>query len=161
MQRRRTVTFCAMWVAAALLLVGCASLHSRNYGMMTLDSNVKESFETYQVYPNYNYYVSGPDFFPHAILGLDKAYKLESDLWKPVDMTASKLREIVSGMKETVRHLDVRLTLYGFALIDDKGKQIGIWYSINAATTSLWTKDDNTVIIITPPIDTYFRYNNW
>jgi hypothetical protein len=38
----------------------------------------------------------------------------------------------------------------GFALFDDKGKQIGVWYSLPDARTSLRMKDDRTVIIFTP-----------
>lgn len=161
MEIHRRIAFYVMCVAILSLLVGCTSLLSRNYGIITSDINVKRSFETYQINPNYNYYISGSDVYPHAVLGLDRAYTLESDLWKHIDMTPSKLRELVLDMREKVRHLDIRLALHGFALINDKGQQIGIWYSINAATTSLWMKDEHTVIIITPPIDTYFRYNDY
>jgi hypothetical protein len=91
---------------------------------------------------------------------LDKAYNLEPDLWKRVDMTPQKLRELVTDTQNKVRSVNIRLSLKGFALFDDKGKQIGTWYSIITATTSLKMKDDRTVVIITPDIDTYFRYDN-
>jgi hypothetical protein len=75
-------------------------------------------------------------------------------------MTPQKLRELVIDMQSKVRSLDIRLALHGFAIFDDKGKQIGVWYSILAATTSLMMKDDDTVVVITPDIGTYLRYDN-
>jgi len=50
--------------------------------------------------------------------------------------------------------------LHGFAMLDDKGKQIGVWYSILEAKTSLKMKDSNTVIIVTPDIDTWLRFED-
>ena len=118
------------------------------------------AFEKYQVNPNYNYYISGSDVYPNAIIGLDKALTLESDLWKQVEITPKKLRELVQDMQSKVRDLSWNLVLHGFAMFDDNGIQIGVWYSIPGAKTSLSMKDDHTVIIITPNIDTYLKYDN-
>ena len=160
MQKHWKINLYLMCILIVLPSVGYASTLFKNYGKITPDSNAGKAFETYQINPNYNYYTSGSDTYPHAILGLDKAYNLEPDLWKHVDMTPQKLRELVLDMQSKIRSVNIRLALHGFALFDDKGKQIGIWYSIPAATTSLKMKDDRTVIIITPDIDTYFRYDN-
>jgi hypothetical protein len=119
---------------------------------------VTNAFEKYHVNPNYNYYISGSDVYPDAIIGLDNALTLEPDLWKPVEMTPKKLCELVQDMQFKVKDLSLNLVLYGFAMFDDKGKQIGVWYSILEAKTSLSMKDDHTVIIITPDIDTYLNY---
>jgi hypothetical protein len=137
---------------------GCTSSLFKKYGKITPDSTAAKAFETYQINPNYNYYISGSDVYPNVIIGLDKAYKLEPDLWKHVDMTTQKLREFVTDMRAKVSSLNFMLFLHGFALYDDKSKQIGIWYSILAATTSVKMKDNHMVIIITPDIDTYLRY---
>lgn len=160
MQKRRGITFHVMCIMIVLMLEGCANSFLKNYGKITPDINAAKAFETYQINPNYNYYISGSDIYPHVIIGLDKAYKLEPNLWKHVDMTPQKLRELVLDMQDKVRSLNFRLSLHGFALVDDRGKRIGIWYSILSATTSLKMKDDQTVIIITPDIDTYLKYED-
>lgn len=160
MQKQWRINFYIMCILIVLPSVGYTSSFFKNYGKITPDRNAAKAFETYQINPNYNYYISGSDTYPNAIIGLDKAYKLEPDLWKHVEMTPQKLRELVTDMQSKIRSVNIRLSLHGFALFDDKGKQIGIWYSILAATTSLMMKDDRTVIIITPDIDTYFRYDN-
>jgi hypothetical protein len=125
------------------------------------DRDATIAFEKYQMNTDFNYYISGSDVYPHVIIGLDKSYNIEPDLWKHVDMTPHKLRELVLDMEQKIRHLNMTLTLHGFTLLDDKGKQIGIWYSILEASTSLWMKDERTVIIITPPLDTYYRYDDY
>lgn len=160
MKRHRRINLYATCILIMLTSTACTSSLYKNYGKITPDREATRNFETYQINPNYHYYISGSDVYPHAILGLDKAYNLEPDLWKRVDMTAQKLRELVTDMQRNVTSLDIRLALHGFAVIDDQGKQIGSWYSILAARTSLTMKDDRTVIIITPGIDTYLRYDD-
>ena len=96
---------------------------------------------------------------PRAIIGLDKALTLEPDLWKKVEITPDKLRELVQDMKITVVGLMITDTaLQGFAMFDDNGKQIGVWFSLIEAKTSLRMKDDHTVIIFTPDMDTYLKH---
>ncbi len=161
MKKRWGINFYVMCIVIIATSAGCTSLLvKRNYGRITPDRNATIAFETYQINPNYNYYISGSDVYPHVIIGLDKFYNIEPDLWKHIDMTPHKLRELVLDMEQKIRHLNMTLTLHGFALRDDRGKQIGIWYSILGATTSLWMKDERTVIIITPPLDTYYRYDD-
>jgi hypothetical protein len=160
MKKHWKIPLYVMCILIVLPSVGYASSLFKNHGKIIPDGNVTKAFETYQINPNYHYYISGSDTYPHAILGLDKAYNLEPDLWKRVDMTPEKLRELVTDMQSKVMSVNIRLSLKGFALLDDKGKQIGTWYSIITATTSLRMKDDRTVVIVTPDIDTYFRYDN-
>jgi len=56
--------------------------------------------------------------------------------------------------------LRIRQSQYGFAVLDDRGRQIGVWYSIPSAMTSVKSIDDQTVLIYTPPLDTYMKYDN-
>ncbi|MDD5724204.1 MAG: hypothetical protein PHY29_10780 [Syntrophales bacterium] len=141
-------------VFALLASTGCAGPHVRNYGRIIPDGDVTGAFEEYQSDPDLNYYISGSDVYPNAIMGLNKAYTLDSTLWKKVEMTPQTLRELVTNMqmKVPIQH--------GFALFDNRGNRIGVWYSILSATTSLWTKD-NTVVILTPALDTYDKSERW
>ena len=149
-----------IFILIVLPSVACKSSLTKNYGKISLDRDASKAFESYQVNPSYNYYISGSDVYPNAILGLDKAYNLEPDLWKRIDMTPQKLRELVTDMHRKVWSVDMTLGLHGFAIFDDKGKQIGVWYSILEARTFITMKDDRTAIIITPDIDTYLRHED-
>ena len=144
-------TQCAL---VLLLLAGCAGLHVRDYGRIIPAGDVTKAFEAYQSDSDLNYYISGADLYPNAIIGLSRAYALDSTLWKNVDMTPETLRELVTNMQSMVK------TQFGFALLDNKGNRIGVWYSILSATTSLRMKDDHTVVIITPDLNTYQDFHS-
>ena len=158
MKKHWKIPLYVMCILIVLPSVGYASSLFKNHGKIIPDSNVTKMFETYQINPNYHYYISGSDTYPHAILGLDKAYNLEPDLWKRVDMTPQKLRELVTDMKNKASTVNYGMTLFGFVMFDDKGNQIGVWYSILEAKTFLRMKDNRRVIIYTPDIDTYGKY---
>jgi hypothetical protein len=149
-----------IYLIYALMLVvflGCAGKYFKNYGGIVPNQDATTAFERYQVDPNLNYYYSGSDVYPNAVMGLNKAYTLDSDLWKRVEMTPQLLREFISNMQR--RALNLGQMQHGFAILDDKGKQIGIWYSILSVRTVVQMKDNKTVAIHTPDIDTYEKFD--
>jgi len=75
----------------ALSTAACAGMMVKNYGSFEPDRGILKAFEGYQVNPNLNYYVSGSDVHPNAIMGLNKKFTLEESLWKKVEMTPEKL----------------------------------------------------------------------
>ncbi len=148
-----------------LLMIACAAFAScaagktaltKNWGRIVPDSEVTKSFETYQVSPDSNYYISGSDVYPNAILGLNKAYTLDSTLWKKVELTQANLQVMVTDMKSKAR--DIGQNQFGFVVLDNRGKKIGIWYSLLTATAPVRMKGDDEVIIYTPDQDTYEKY---
>jgi hypothetical protein len=100
-----------------------------------------------------NYYITGSDICPNAIIGVDKEYTLVSDLWKKTEFTACTLKELVQFMKDEA--FQYHEELFGFDILDDKGNDIGDWYSILSARTSVKMIGDKKVIIYTPPLDIY------
>jgi hypothetical protein len=162
MQIRWKIILYALCILILLPCVGCATMGSKNYGSIVPDGRVMEAFDRFQVDPNYDYFYSGSEVYPSAVIGLDKSYTLESDLWKKLDMTPVKLKEIVTNMKFKSATVNFRSPLHGFAIFDDSGKQIGVWYSIIEATTksSVRMKDTKTVLIDTPDINTWLQFED-
>ena len=152
MVTRRSVRVCLL-LALCLSALACASM-SRNYGRFKPSDEVTRAFTTFQVNKDYRYYISGPDLNPNALLGLDKAYRLDPQtLWREVQMTPGKMKEIVEGMNaKASSHYDFQK---GFELQDNSGRPIGVWYSLTRARTSLQIREDGTVRILTPDLDTY------
>ena len=140
-------------IVVLLLYMGCAGTFQKNYGGIIPDGNVSTAFESYKIDPQLNYYTSGSDLYPNALMGLKKTYTLDSDLWKRIEPTAKEFRDIIQYMQK--RALELGQHQFGFAVLDDKGKQIGVWYSILSARTSVRMKEDGKVVIITPDLDTY------
>jgi hypothetical protein len=154
--RRLSLYTMMIYVLPAFLCFGCAGLLSGKYGAMVPDSKARTAFESFQLSADINYYVSGSDEHPGAMLGLNKEYVLDSTLWKRIDPTPARFRDLVMQMQARARQ--VGHLQYGFAVVDDQGRQIGIWYSILPGREPVVMKEDRHVEIYTPGIDTYIKY---
>ncbi len=126
-----------------MMVISCAGA---NYGGLRLSNEVNKMFESYQVPDNHNYYYSGSDARPDAILGVHKDYTLRSKLWKPVELTPDQLKLWVNMMTD---HRGTDIRIYGSRVISHDGKDIGIWYSPWNQTT-VRMEDDRHVVINTP-----------
>ncbi len=126
------------------------------YGEMKPSGEVTELFESYTVDTNLNYYISGSDVVPNAIMGVDKRYSLVSDLWKKRDLTLDEMRSFVKNMQS--RALEYGSMMHGFDILDDGGRDIGDWYSILSARTTVKMDGEDRVIIYTPPLETYEKF---
>ena len=158
MRKHWRITFCMLCILILFSSAGCVGSLFKNYGTIIPDRAATNAFEKFQINPNFTYYISGSDAYPNAIIGVDKAYTLESDLWKKVEMTPPIFRGLIMDMQ--TKALTLGQSQHGFAMFDDKGNQIGIWYSILSARMMLKMKDSRTVIIYTPDIDTYEKYES-
>jgi hypothetical protein len=144
-------------LAILALLCSCAAILSGTAGRIVPDQEAARIFEKESCRADYAWYASGSFVYPHAIIGIRKDLKLVDDtLWRKVDMTPETCRELVSGIQTKGRQINQ--SPFGFAILNDRGERIGIWYSILSARTSVLMKDNRTVVIYTPDIDTYDRY---
>ncbi len=140
-------------IALCLAVAACAGL-LRNYGKLETSREVTAAFERYEVNPLYRYYISGANLHPNALMGLHRQYRLDpATLWREVEMTPARMKEIVQGMK--TRAFEFYEYQYGHEMRDPQGKPIGVWYSILSAVTFIRMNEDGTVRIDTPDLDTY------
>ncbi|MDD5170727.1 MAG: hypothetical protein PHN75_18065 [Syntrophales bacterium] len=112
---------------ALLMMAGCATFKS-NYGTVSLDQAVQKQFEAFQLDPDVNYYFSGAEAYPTAIMGLKKAYILDNNLWKRIKPNSEIFTYVVQSMQEKASQYTRQLR--GFILKDPQGKAIGVWYSV-------------------------------
>ena len=153
-------------IASMVLLIGaCATTGHRfaSYGQIIPSDAVTEAFESYRIDPDLEYYISGPANEPFVIIGVDKRYTLVSKLWKPQYFVNEQLpyplqgrfslRFLVDSMK--LKH---RYNLRGFDILDNRGRDIGDWYSILPARTVVRMLDPDKVMILTPDADLLHRY---
>ena len=123
---------------AVVFMVSCAG--KENYGQLAPDDKVKNTFETYQLSPDYKYYYMGPDAYPRALIGIRNEYRLESKFWKPVDLTKTQLKRWLEMEGRPRQDYDFRKN--GSRINAPDGRQIGILYALKN-----W-KDRTTVIMI-------------
>jgi hypothetical protein len=132
-------------LVSVLILFGCANI-TPGYGTFVPNQNAPMSLESFQIDPDMNYYFSGPYLRPDAIIGVNKAYKLNSTLWNKIVVTPELIERFVSGIKS----LPSSISLNSCAMLDDKGKQIGVWYSNFGVRSYIKMEDERTVDIATP-----------
>ena len=75
-------------IALSAAMIGCGS----SYGNIQRSREVGRLFENTEILPDHNYYYSGPDAIPYALIGIDKKYTLESRYWKRINLTEEQLR---------------------------------------------------------------------
>ena len=140
--------------ALCLSIMACAGALLKNYGRIDPSREATQAFESYQVNTEFRYFTSGPLVYPHALMGLHRDYRLDPrTLWKEETMTPARMKEIVQSMQS--KAWDYNLIQHGFDISDDKGRRIGLWYSIMTAPTLVRMQEDGTVRIDTPDLETY------
>lgn len=146
-----------MLLVACLGTVACAGQLFPDFGRITFNNEVTRDFESSSVNTDFRYYISGPET-PNVIIGLHRDYPLDTQgLWKEVTMTPEVMHNLVGNMKQLA--FARQFFLYGFELVDPKGKPIGVWYSLRSALTCIQMKKDGTVRIDTPDQDTKEQLN--
>jgi len=124
--------------------IGTINLPSFRYGKLKRDRDANQTFQTYKVLSTHNYYTSGHADIPYAIIGVDKKYKLRPGIWQEVQLTTPMLRNWVSKMENIYGYPP-----YGSIILDDEGKQVGIWYSSKQWTTVI-IEAENEIAILAP-----------
>jgi hypothetical protein len=141
-------------LASCLSIMACTGTLFKNYGRIDPSREATQAFESYRVNAEFRYFTSGPLVYPNALIGLHRDYRLDPrTLWKEETMTPERMKEIVQFMQ--MKALEYRAVLHGFDMLDDKGRQIGVWYSIMTAPTLVRMQEDGTVRIDTPDLETY------
>ncbi len=138
-------------IVAAVLLAIIVSRVSGRYGKIRPSQDVTQAYEHFRVNPDKRYYISGSDVYPNAIIGIDKAWTLESDLWKSRDLNSSGLKELVCNMRS--KGWESNAALYGFTIWDNRGGIIGDLFSLPGIHMPVRIRDANRVVIDTPPFD--------
>lgn len=126
------------------------------YGVIRPSKDVTEAYERFIVDTKLNYFTSGPDAYPNAVIGIDKTWSLETDLWKKRDLNYEIMKGLVLNMRS--KELEHNMMLHGFDIFDNRERKIGNWFSIMGLTMTVKITGERKVIVYTPPIDTYRFY---
>lgn len=139
-------------------LSSCAGLYSGKAATVSPDDSVTKSFQKLQINPAFNYYTTGSDAFPRTILGLNKSYILNSDLWEKIEPTQAIFYTLVNNMRD--RAYPRGLNILGCSITDENGKQIGVWYSVVISELSIRITENREVIIYPPNDKLYESYDD-
>ncbi|CAB1083300.1 hypothetical protein JY97_05160 [Alkalispirochaeta odontotermitis] len=137
---------CGLLLAtAALTFAGCAVPAT---GRLQSSPELTEVFKSNRILANHQYYVSGFQRIPYAIIAVDNNYQIRAGHWKPIDMDSTSLNQLIYRM-EHVYSLNPR----GAWILDSEGNRLGAWYSSQYQTTVKRDKNDRITIVNPEPPD--------
>lgn len=139
------VILLAVLVAVLLMVM---TFSGERYGELRPNEEVTRAFDAARIDPGKDYYFSGSDLYPTALLGIDRSWTLESDLWKKRNLTAPEMGELVGNMRSKAREHGG--LVQGFDILDDRGRKIGEWLSPPGLNVVVWMKGSDRVAISTP-----------
>jgi hypothetical protein len=118
------------------------------YGSLRTSQKTENAYLSFQVDPGMRYYLSGSDLYPNAIIGIRKAWTLESGLWKPVDLDPKILKELIFNLKS--KWMGAGVMPGGYEIFDDREEKIGDWFSLPGQNITVWLRGENRVELSTP-----------
>jgi hypothetical protein len=139
-------------VTVAMILFLSAFSRGR-YGKLRTSREATAAYESFQVNPERQYYSSGSDDYPNALIGLDRQWTLDSDLWKKRNVTGEEMGVLVKNMQ--AKAWETSALLHGFDMMGEQERIIGDWYSLLGLSIMIKITGEKRVVISTPPIDTY------
>jgi len=125
----------------AIIFTGCSIPIS---GRLQSSPEATELFKSSQILPNHQYYVSGFQSIPYAIIAVDNNYQLRTGRWKPIDMDSTSLNQLIYRM-EYVYSLSPR----GAWILDPEGNRLGAWYS-SKYQTRVKREKENRIVVANP-----------
>ena len=143
--RKRFIIIITLFFVTTFAIGGCAA--PKKFGRLESDKAIKQSFESYQVLPDHNYYYRGVSSRPTVIVGIEETYELDLKMWVEIDTESDNFRRLIDivslqGMGNTVEP-------WGFRILDSKGNYAGVWYSaLRAAAVDI---NDNRQIVNLQP----------
>jgi hypothetical protein len=111
------------------------------YGSLRPSLGTTNAYLSFQVNPGMKYY-------PNAIIGIERGWTLESDLWKPLEMDSKILKGLIFNMKAV--GLGSGVIPYGYEIFDDREGKIGDWFSLPGQNVTVWLRGENRFELSTP-----------
>ena len=144
-------------LAVILMLVFFAGCAGGNYGKLVYDRELDNMFESYQVLPDHNYYVTGGYEAPAAILAIHNDYQLDNDanMWSPVpNVSPAQMQRWIDNLSDNIKFWNSSKFMASYILAPD-GKRIGAWYS-GQSNTSVKSTGDNRFKVFPPNLKPSF-----
>lgn len=146
-KQRPSQSPCIIFLFIVAISYGCA-LNIENTAFFKEDSELTYRFESAQILTDYQYYYSGPEAEPFAILGIRRDYQFEKGLWKKIDLTESQLKRWMDRIDNP--HREARHRYYGSYIVDRGGDRVGIWYALTTRVTTIIKPEEKWITVHIP-----------
>jgi hypothetical protein len=135
-------------IAATLALFASQfSACTKKYGWFHLDKEVSRSFQAGVVLKGYQYYYSGREPMPYAIVGIEKGYTIISPYWVSFEPEPDRLKKMSGNIFGSIHR-----TPDGAYIFDPTGNVVGVWYSnVQQRTVSVDPENRTVSLLFTNP----------
>jgi hypothetical protein len=114
-----------LFIGFIVLLI---SRSGENHGRLKPNEAVTEAFKSHRPAVDLNYWFSGPESRPIAIIGVQRRFRFDSaEHWMRANEGEEALKRLIEGMQSGA--LQGNRNLRGFGMVDQHGERIGVWYS--------------------------------
>jgi hypothetical protein len=127
--------YLSVLLSLSLIISSCAvtTTGSKKLGTIRESPEITKKYRSLTIDSDYNYFYSGTELQPNAIMGIDKTYTVQSKFWHQVELTEEQLEYWVKwGDRQSsdegfsTRYLG---RYQGAYIVDPQGQVIGDWYS--------------------------------
>lgn len=143
--RNPIMAICLFLALTALVVAGCAAPIA---GRLEPSPEATEVFQKNQILANHQYYISGDQRIPFAIIAIDNQYQLKFDRWRAIDMNSTQLNQLIYRMEQVYS-----ITPKGAWIVDNDGNRLGIWYSSQRQTLVKRDRQQRIVVVNPDPPD--------
>jgi hypothetical protein len=131
--------------AVIIGLLAVVTACSHNYGGFALNAEVTQDFKTGVVRADLDYYYSGRDTMPYAIIGIEPGYSVPSRYWTAFDPQSQQLKNMSGNIYG--KH---RREPQGSFISGPGGDVIGIWFSNIMAQSVTVNQEAKIVEVLFP-----------
>ena len=145
---RKPTQLILICLAAALLLIqtGCAK---RDMADINKSMKAEETFTSWPLSEQYEYYYAGRELEPIAFLALHKDYTIESQFWTRIFPTV-KMKEFWRN-QFNIKLLSSSTEFKGFEITLSSGEHVGMVYSRYYWVTAWPLEPGSNQMVIPPP----------
>lgn len=137
--------FLVFLMSMTLVFAGCGSV---TYGRLENSPEVTQVFKDGKILSNHQYYVSGFQRVPYAIIAIADKYQLQPGRWQPLDINSTALNQMVYRMDHVYS-----LIPRGAWILDHEGHRLGVWFSSRYQTTVQREKNNQVMVASPEPPD--------
>lgn len=121
----RSIVLLLLVIGVGAALSGCLSCPE--CGTLQRQNDISSMFWNYEVVPGYDYYYSGPEDRPSAVMAMDPSYTIQSSFWKPINLEGDELSKWMEDRFAWKQ--SSRMRYNGAEILDPNGKRAGIFFS--------------------------------
>jgi hypothetical protein len=115
----------ALFIGVSAIFISCSGEDS---GMLKPSETVTANFQSFRPSAHLDYWFSGPESYPLAIIGVEKRLRFDSaKQWIKAGPGEDALKRLIEGMHS--KALQLNQNLRGFEIVDQRGERVGEWYS--------------------------------